>query len=117
MWKSTVLRGTATTYSTSFENSNVYLLRAWGSEATHVHYLSGLLLYLWSQYTCESYHYFKVVTDSLFELAEDCPAIPSPNCPACKDNWSTTKCEKQREKGKCNKKKVKKNCKLTCGHC
>jgi len=35
----------------------------------------------------------------------------------CEDNWKTKKCLKKMQKGKCNKKKVKKNCAKTCGHC
>ena len=33
--------------------------------------------------------------------------------PDCEDKWKTKKCKKQANKGKCNKKKVKKNCKKT----
>merc|ERR1712223_2226339 len=37
--------------------------------------------------------------------------------PDCEDKWKTKKCKKQANKGKCNKKKVKKNCKKTCDLC
>merc|ERR1712066_1033131 len=35
----------------------------------------------------------------------------------CEDNWKTKKCLKKKQKGKCDKNKVKKNCAKTCGHC
>ena len=37
--------------------------------------------------------------------------------PACKDNWKTKKCQKRKNKGKCNKNWVAKNCQLTCELC
>ena len=35
----------------------------------------------------------------------------------CIDSWSKNKCKEKRRKDRCGKKNVKKNCKLTCGHC
>ena len=35
----------------------------------------------------------------------------------CKDIWKTKKCIRRKNKGKCGKKKVKKNCQKTCEYC
>ena len=35
----------------------------------------------------------------------------------CDDIWKAKKCQRKKNKGKCNKKKVAKNCKLTCEKC
>ena len=35
----------------------------------------------------------------------------------CEDIWKTKKCQRRKNKGKCGKKRVKKNCQKTCGYC
>merc|ERR1712168_845631 len=64
--------------------------------------------------------------DSCRSMYEDCPAIPSTECPGpgtttpgpvCEDKWKTKKCKKQKDAGKCNKKAVRKNCQKTCEKC
>jgi len=64
--------------------------------------------------------------DTCRSMYEDCPAIPSTECPGpgtttpgpvCEDKWKTKKCKKQKDAGKCNKKAVKKNCQKTCEKC
>merc|ERR1712051_869554 len=47
----------------------------------------------------------------------DCECKDPNNVEDCVDNWSTTKCEKRKNKGKCNRKFVKKNCNKTCEVC
>ena len=58
------------------------------------------------------------------QFAETCSKCPLGECGGvctmggCKDNWKTKKCETNKQKGWCkNGKKMKKNCKLTCGLC
>jgi len=46
----------------------------------------------------------------------DCECLEPSDSP-CKDLWKAKKCLKKKNKGKCNKKKVAKNCKLTCEKC
>lgn len=41
----------------------------------------------------------------------------APTEPPCKDIWKPKKCNRIKNKGRCNKKKPKKNCKATCGFC
>ena len=47
---------------------------------------------------------------------ESCPD-PTTGADNCKDNWPAKKCKKRKNKGKCNAKKVKKNCQKTCEFC
>ena len=35
----------------------------------------------------------------------------------CEDIWPTKKCERRKQKGKCNKNWVKKHCQMTCEYC
>ena len=56
----------------------------------------------------------QIMADTCFPAKENCP---DHNLPECKDNWSTKKCEKRKNKGKCGKNKVAKNCQKTCGKC
>merc|ERR1719323_230426 len=35
----------------------------------------------------------------------------------CEDIWSTQKCQRRKNKGKCNKNWVAKHCQLTCEYC
>ena len=52
--------------------------------------------------------------DTCFPEKENCPGNSDPEC---KDNWSDKKCQKMKNKGKCGKGKVAKNCQKTCGKC
>ena len=53
------------------------------------------------------------IPGNCFPAKETCPD----NGPVCKDIWSTKKCQKKKNKGKCGKKNVAKNCKETCEKC
>ena len=50
----------------------------------------------------------------ILSFLENCPGNSEPEC---KDNWKAKKCQKQKQKGKCGKGKVAKNCQKTCGKC
>merc|ERR1712223_130624 len=52
--------------------------------------------------------------DTCFPEKENCPGNSDPEC---KDNWSDKKCQKMKNKGKCGKDKVAKNCQKICGKC
>jgi len=47
----------------------------------------------------------------------DCECKDPNNVEDCVDIWSTTKCERRKNKGKCSRKFVKKNCNKTCEVC
>ena len=58
-------------------------------------------------------------TDIKCDSATDCICwIPKDGSVDCKDNWKTSRCEEEKEKGKCKKnKQIRKKCKKTCDLC
>ena len=51
-----------------------------------------------------------------FFSKEECPTINEP-APVCENIHADSKCIKNKNKGKCGKKWMKKKCKKECGYC
>ena len=51
-------------------------------------------------------------------FCNDCQCLdPDFGGATCEDIWSTKKCQRRKNKGKCGKPWVKKNCQKTCEYC
>ena len=64
---------------------------------------------------CETY--FGVCTSPNLHSSFDNLFVASSLDSDCEDNWRTKHCQRRKDKGKCNKRIVKKNCQKTCGFC
>merc|ERR1712008_572975 len=54
--------------------------------------------------------------DTCVSMTEECPTIVEP-APVCENIHADNKCIKNKNKGKCGKKWMKKKCKKECGYC
>ena len=54
---------------------------------------------------------------NLFSSTGSSTATTTTTVEVCEDIWSTKKCQRRKNKGKCNKNWVAKHCQLTCEYC
>merc|ERR1712088_1295525 len=57
-----------------------------------------------------------MMPDTCMPQTEECPTIVEP-APVCENIHADSKCIKNKNKGKCGKKWMKKKCKKECGYC